>query len=154
MTALWMAAAAWLAFALVGIPVLYVGYGFVMSAIVDRDAGRAAGLQPTIVEKVDAIIAAPFVFLDAMLNLLVMPVVCLDIRLKGWFRIVTFRGLRFPFSDLITARLKIYHADPDEWAYRKKIARLGVKFLDRKDPKGWHVAEPGSAVNPSGPQLG
>jgi hypothetical protein len=133
---------AWLAFAVVGGLVLYVSYGFVMSAIADRTKARAAGVEFGLVEKVDAVIAAPFVLLDGLLNVLVMPVVCRDRRLKGWFRMVTYRGLTFPFFELVTARLIGYHEDPDERTFRKQIAGIGVLFLDRKDPKGWHVARP------------
>ena len=135
---------AWLAFAVIGGLLLYIGYGFVMSAIVDRTKARAAGIENGIVEKVDGVIAVPIVLLDGLYNVLVMPVLCRDRRLKGWFRMVTYRGVTFPFFELLTARLIKYREDPNERQFRKQIAAIGVLFLDRKDPKGWHVARPPS----------
>ena len=138
---IWLAFA-WLAFAVIGGLCLYVGYGFVMSAIRDREKARYAGVNDGIVERIDGLIAVPCVVLDGLLNMLVMPIVCLDLRLKGWFRMVTYRDTTFPFPDLITSRLIGYHDNPDAWRYHKWLAKIGVKFLDRKDPKGWHVARP------------
>jgi len=140
-------ALAWLAFAVIGGLALYVAYGFVMSAIVDRKRARAAGVEFGIVERIDGVIAVPAVLLDGLINVLVLPIVCLDFRLKGWFKIVTYRGMTFPFFDLVTARLQGYHDDPKAWRYHKWIAKIGVQFLDRKDPKGWHVAKPSRATS-------
>ena len=91
----------WLVFPLVGFPALYVGYGFVMSAIVDRQKSRDAGIEVGIVERVDGAIAIPLVLLDAFLNMLWMPIFCWDFRLKGWFRKINFKGLSLAFPDLI-----------------------------------------------------
>ena len=106
------------------------------------NSAHEGGVEGGIVERVDGVFAVFAVLLDALYNMIVMPVICLDWRLKGWFRLVTFKGMTFPFPDLITARLMGYYENSKECSYRKRIAAIGVLFLDRKDPKGWHVAKP------------
>lgn len=119
-----MALAAWLLLAVPGALVMYVGYGFAMSAKRARD--DAVNPSPKHVVVVDSLIAFPFIVLDALLNLIVMPVICLDFRPgRAW--------------DLITGRLCKYNADPQEWAYRRWIADLVAAFLDAKDPSGDHI---------------
>ena len=121
-SALILAAQIWLAFALIGIPVLYVGYGFVMSAKRANDLK----LSQKKVVVVDACIAVPFVVLDVLLNVFVFSVLSLDFR------------PRYTFTT-ITHRLSLYSADPNERLFRKGLADLAAAFLDGKDPSGDHV---------------
>lgn len=126
---------AWLSLAVIGIPVLYVGYGFVMSAIRARDSGNS----PPHVVKVDSVIATAFTLLDGVLNVLVFPVLCLDFRLSMMFRMTTVKGFSFPWMELITERLSRYNENPTERLYRRAVAQIFSPFLDAKDPKGWHI---------------
>ncbi|MFN5348812.1 MAG: hypothetical protein ACK5A0_04645 [Polaromonas sp.] len=116
-------------------PVLYVGYGFVMSAVRDRDAG----VSPRYVAVVDGVIAIPLVLLDGAYNALWLPFVCLDPRPHYAFRLVRFKGVMIPFFELATERLSRYNEQPSAWAWHKFIARKVAPFIDRKDPKGWHI---------------
>ena len=129
--------AVWLAFAVFGALALYIGYGFAMSAIAARDKKVNPSL-PYVV-KFDVILAAPIVLLDGMYNALALPVLCLDLRPSMAFRMVTFKGVAFPFFELVTERLSRYNEDANEWRYRRWVARHTAQFLDAKDPKGWHV---------------
>jgi len=133
----WLAyiAAAWLVLAVVIPPLLYIGYGFAMAAIRDRD-GK---LSPPYVAVVDGVLAIPVVLLDGVCNFLILPIVCLDFRPTYTFRKVTFKGFTFPFFELVTERLSRYNEDATEWAYRRWVARSVAPFLDAKDPKGWHI---------------
>lgn len=131
---------AWLALAVVGIPVCYIGYGFVTSAIRARDA--EVDPSPAYVVKVDSVISAVFITLDGLLNALVFPVLCLDFRPRMAFRMVTAGGYTFPWLELITERLSRYNEDPTEWPPGRFVARLFAPFLDAKDPKGWHIRKP------------
>lgn len=128
----------WLMLAFVGIPVLYIGYGFVMSAIRARDSGDS----PPHVVKVDSVIATAFTLLDGVLNVLVFPVLCLDFRPSMMFRMTTVKGFSFPLMELITERLSRYNEDPTERPYRRAVARVFAPFLDPKDHKGWHLRQP------------
>lgn len=128
---------AWLLLAVVGIPVLYIGYGFVMSAIRARDA--QVNPSPPHVVKIDAVISGFFVTLDGLLNVLVFSVLCLDPRPSMMFRMVTMFGVTFPWFELITERLSRYSEDPTEWLPGRFVARLFAPFLDAKDTKGWHI---------------
>lgn len=126
---------AWLVLAVVIPPVLYVGYGFAMAAKRANDAG----LSPSHVYRVDAALAVPVVLLDGLCNFLILPVLCLDFRPSYAFRKVTFKGVTFPFFELVTERLSRYNEDAAEWSYRRWVARTVAPFLDAKDPKGWHI---------------
>ena len=128
----------WLTFGIVGTMVLYVGYGFAMSAKRARDAG----LSPKIVVIVDGSVSFVLVILDALLNLLFYSVVCLDFRVKGWLHFIKLFGFDFIAPELITERMRLYYVNPDEWVYRKYISSIFGKFLDAKDPKGWHISDP------------
>ncbi len=112
----------WLAFAVVGILVMYVGYGFAMSGKRARDLG----LSQRVVVIVDVLIALPFVLLDALLNLFVFSIIFLDLRPKALFT-------------LVTGRLIYYNANPNERAWRLWITHLLAAFLNGKDPDGHHV---------------
>lgn len=127
----------WLVLALVGIPVLYMGYGFVTSAMRARDA--KVNPSPDYVVKVDSVISTFFILLDGLLNVLVFPFLCLDFRPSMAFRLVTVKGYTFPWLELVTERLSRYNEDPTEWPPGRFVARLFAPFLDAKDPKGWHV---------------
>lgn len=131
MTAFYM----WLAFATLGALVLYVGYGFVMAAKRANDAG----LSSVVVYCVDAFLALPVVILDGLYNVLVLPVVCLDLRPSYAFKTIEVKGVTVPCFELVTERLSRYNEDKKEWRYRRFIAFQVAKFLDAKDPKGWHI---------------
>lgn len=113
---------AWAISAVVGILVLYVGYGFAMSAKRARDEKRS---QRKVVA-VDVFIAFWFVLLDAYLNLFVFSILCLDFRKKQTLT-------------LVTGRLCQYNANPDERAFRRWYSDVFAAFLDGKDPSGDHV---------------
>ena len=130
---------AWLAGHIILPPALYIGYGFVMAAKRAKDAG----LSLPHVFKTDAILAIPCVLLDGIYNALWLPFVCLDFRPHYAFRMVTFKGVTFPFFELTTERLSRYNEDATQWAYLQWIARVVAPFLDAKDPKGWHVRKQG-----------
>ena len=125
----------WLTFGIVGTAILYVGYGFTMSAI---DADKA-GRTPRHVYWVDALIAWCFILLDGLLNAVFYTFFCLDLRPSYAFRLVTVKGVTFPFFELMTERLSRYNEDPAEWWWRRKVAGFFAPFLDGKDRKGWHL---------------
>lgn len=127
----------WLAFALIGAVLLYIGYGFAMSAQRARD--DKANPSPGYVVKVDVTLAVPIVILDGLYNAFVMPVFCLDLRPRMAFRLITFKGVTFPFFELVTERLSRYNENPNEWLIGRWWAVKLVPFLDQKDPKGWHI---------------
>lgn len=120
----WLVTAAqiWLAFALIGIPVLYVGYGFVMSA---KRASDAKLSQKKVVA-VDFCIALLFYGIDLLLNILVFSVLALDFR------------PRYTFTT-ITNRLSLYNLDENERAFRKGLSDICAAFLDGKDPSLDHI---------------
>jgi uncharacterized membrane protein YvlD (DUF360 family) len=106
----------WLAFAVVGTLVMYVGYGFAMAGKRARDEG----LSQRKVVVVDVCIALFFIILDALLNLFVMPIVFLDFRFKTWFT-------------LVTGRLCYYNTNPAERKWRLAIVGFFAAFLNGKD---------------------
>ena len=132
----------WLVLALVGMPTLYILYGFVMSAIRSRNAGQS----PRVVLLIDGGIAFVGVLLDALLNLLVFPVLCLDLRPSYLFKSVDFRGRRIYVPELVTGRLTRYNLDLSEWSWRRTVASLGGAFLDGKDPSGDHIKGPSAPI--------
>ena len=115
-------ATCWLGLAVVGIVVMYVGYGFAMAGKRARDLGRSQRL----VVVVDVLIALPFVVLDALLNLFVFSVLFLDVRPKALFT-------------LVTGRLCFYNTNPNERAWRLWLTHIFAAFLNGKDPDGNHV---------------
>ena len=125
----------WLAFATFGALVLYVGYGFVMAAKRANDAG----LSSITVYCVDAFLAFPVVILDGLYNDLVLPIVCLDLRPSYAFKTIQVKGVTVPVFELVTEKLSRYSEDKNEWRFRRFIAFQVAKFLDAKDPKGWHI---------------
>ena len=133
---------AWIAFATFGALVLYVGYGFVMSAKRANDAR----LSLPYVYCVDAFLSLPVVILDGLYNVLVLPVICLDFRPSYAFRTVQVKAFTLPFFELVTERLSRYNEDKTEWRYRRFIALHVAHFLDAKDPKGWHVRKASNDV--------
>lgn len=125
----------WLSFGIIGTAVLYVGYGFTMSAIrAEKD-----GLSPRHVYYVDAVIAWFFILLDGLLNAFFYSGFCIDPRPRFAFRTVTVRGVTFPFFELMTERFSRYSEKTDELWWRRKVALFFALFLDGKDPKGWHI---------------
>lgn len=125
----------WVAFAMFGALALYIGYGFVMCAKRANDAG----LSPSHVVRVDSLLALPVVILDGMYNALILPVLCLDFRLNYAFKMLTVKGVTFPFFELVTERFSRYSEDPNEWRWRRWVALTVAPFLNGKDPKGWHI---------------
>lgn len=122
---LWIAhwvAVCWLVLLVVGTPLLYVGYGFAMSAKGARDRGASQA----VVVKVDGAIVLPFMVLDAVLNVLVFSVITLDFR-----RAYTLTYL--------TERLSRYSRDAGERKFRRFIADVFAAFVDGKDPSGDHI---------------
>lgn len=112
----------WFALALIGIPVLYVVYGFVMSAKRARDENKSQRK----VLFVDGTIALFGVLLDFLLNVLVFSVLTLDFRPSTTFT-------------LVTGRLCKYNADLNELKFRRWYAAVFAAFLDGKDPSGDHI---------------
>lgn len=129
---------AWLLLATVGQLVLYIGYGFAMSAVSARNKNASSKVVLTI----DCAIAACFILLDAAIDFFVMPVLCLDLRAKGWLHYIKLWGRDIPVPELVTERMRLYYVDPNEGRYRKWIANQYAKALDGKDPKGWHISDP------------
>lgn len=116
----------WIALALIGIPVLYVGYGFVMSAQMASKKPEGEGRTQRKVLFVDGFIALLFLLLDVILNVLVLSVLTLDFR---WSKTFT----------MITSRLSQYNTNPDELPYRQWYATFFAAFLDGKDYAGKHI---------------
>lgn len=129
---------AWLAFGVIGTAVLYVGYGFSMCA----DLADAQKRTPRHVYVVDMFIATIFILLDGLLNAFFYSLFCLDPRPSYAFRMVTVKGLTFPFFELMTERFSRYNEAPAEWWWRRKVAAFFAPFLDGKDRKGWHIRKP------------
>lgn len=128
----------WLAGHIVIPVVLYIGYCAVMA----MQRAHADGKTPPHVYTIDALLAVPVVLLDGLYNALWLPFACLDFRPGYAFRLVTFKGVTFPFFELVTERLSRYNEQPDAWRWHKFIAQLITPFLDGKDLKGWHVRKP------------
>lgn len=116
------ALACWLAFALLAVPLVYIGYGFAMAAKKARDMG----LSQKNVVIVDGLIVLPFFILDVLVNIIVFPVLCLDLHPRRTFTTVT-------------SRLCQYNENPHTWRLRKFWADVFAAFLDGKDPDGDHV---------------
>jgi hypothetical protein len=129
----------WLALAVIGIPALYIGYGFSMSAL--AASKKKENPSPRWVIKIDSALVAFFTALDALLNVVVFPFLCLDHRLSMMFRTTTKLGITFLVPELITERLSRYNENPNEWEYRRDHARFFAPLLDAKDPKGWHLRQ-------------
>jgi hypothetical protein len=116
------AASCWLAFTIVAVPLVYIGYGFAMAAKKARDLGFS---QRKVVI-VDGLIVLPFFILDVVVNCIVFPVLCLDLHPRRTFTTVT-------------SRLCQYNADPGTWRLRRFWTDFFAAFLDGKDPSGDHV---------------
>lgn len=127
--------ATWLIGHIIIPPLLYIGYGFVMCAKRANDAG----LSPPHVFRVDSLLALPVVILDGLYNAFWLPVLCLDCRLNYAFKMLTVKGVTFPFFELATERFSRYSEDPTECRWRRWVALTTAPFLDSKDPKGWHI---------------
>jgi hypothetical protein len=112
----------WFAFTAVAVPLVYIGYGFAMAAKKARDMGFS---QRKVVI-VDGLIVLPFFILDVLINMLVLPVLCLDLHPRRTFTTVT-------------SRLCQYNADQKTWRLRKFWADFFAAFLDGKDLDGDHV---------------
>lgn len=129
---------AWLAGHIIIPPVLYYGYGFVTAA----QRAEIDGKSPPHVVMVDKALSIPIILLDGAYNALWLSFLCLDPRPHYAFRMVTFKGVTFPFFELATERFSRYNEQPDAWRWHKFIAQTVAPFLDGKDPKGWHVRRP------------
>lgn len=116
------AAYSWLLLTILGIPILYVTYGFVMAAKRARDEK----LSQRKVLIVDGSIAFLGVLLDAILNVVVFPILTLDFR-------------KSTTLTLVTGRLCAYNENPNERKFRRWYADVFAAFLDGKDPSGDHV---------------
>lgn len=112
----------WLLFFLVGTSALYIGFGFAMAALRSKQENKS----PPVVWIIDVIISLFFLLLDVLLNVLVYPVICLDLRPK--YLITT-----------ISHRMSLYNQDVNEAKYRKYIASIFDACLDGKDPSGDHI---------------
>ena len=84
--------AVWLAFAVLGAVLLYIGYGFAMSAVAARD--KKLTPSPAHVVRLDVILVMPIIILDGLYNAVIMPVLCLDLRPSMAFH---------AFDDLVTS---------------------------------------------------
>lgn len=115
--------------------VLYVGYGFVMAA----KRAEKEGLSSPLVIKVDLVLAILATLLDGAYNAFWLPILCLDFRLNYAFKMITYKGVTFPFFEVATERLSRYNEQLDAWVWHKFVARHVKPFLDGKDPKGWHI---------------
>lgn len=115
----------WLSFFIVGTVVLYIGFGFVMSAIRAKEEGKTQ----TVVWVADVALALIFLVLDVLLNIFVYTFICFDWKPKNIFTTISHRMSR-------------YNTDETEWRYRKVIASLFGAALDGKDPKGDHITGP------------
>ncbi|MES2685730.1 MAG: hypothetical protein V4706_02850 [Pseudomonadota bacterium] len=118
-----IAVAAWLTFALIGIPTLYIGYGFAMAAKRARDDKENP--SQAVVVKVDGLIVFPFIVLDVLLNIFVVSVLMLDFRRKHTL-------------NMVTGRFCLYSADPGERAFRRWTTVLLAAFLNGKEKD--HIA--------------
>lgn len=126
--------------------VLYTGFGFVYKAK-EAEALRdeyGVRVQPSIVYKVDAILALFIVLLDALLNMFYV-LLMLDFRLSRLVvpvrRVNSRKILGFDtpafnvwVPQLVTGRLCGYLADADEYRWRKNWACIVAIFLNTKDP--------------------
>lgn len=112
----------WLASFLIGVPVMYVGYGFAMAA----QRAKQEGLSQRKVVFVDTFLTLWIALLDFYLNVVVFSVLCLDFRPRNTFI-------------MITQRLSRYSLDTQERGFRKCIANFTAAFLDGKDPSGDHI---------------
>lgn len=120
------------------IPLAFMLYGGYCAAMAFKRA-KDAGLSDPHVFYTDTVLAIPVVLLDGAYNAFWMPILCFDLKPSNCFRKVTFKGVTFWFFELTTERLSRYNENPKEWKWRKFVARETAKFLDAKDPKGWHV---------------
>lgn len=112
----------WFMFFILGTLVLYIGFGFVMAAIRAREEKKTQ----TGIYILDVAIALCFVVLDVLLNMIVYPIVCLDLRPRYMFT-------------TISHRMTMYNSNPKERLYRKIIAGLFAAALDGKDVAGDHI---------------
>lgn len=115
----------WFLFFTVGTLVLYVGFGFAMCAIRAKKEGKSQN----VIFAIDVVISLVFLALDVVLNIIVYPVICLDLRFKYTFTTISHRMSR-------------YNLDEKEWKYRRFIASLFAAALDGKDPSGDHITGP------------
>lgn len=137
MNYLYAVAAAWLALTIIGIPTLYIGYGFVMCA----KRAHEAGLSPGWVVKVDTAIAVPFVLLDALLNLFSFSVLMLDFSAASMVKQVEIRGRKYWVPNLVTGRLNGYLRNRSERKFRRDTAYTFADLLNAKDPSGRHLSD-------------
>lgn len=128
----------WAAFGLVAFPVLYVGYGFVRSAVAGRD--NKLSPSPPLVLKVDLFFSAFFVLLDGVLNITHMTVFCIDFWPQRAFKRYKIKGITIIAPELITERCNVYSLDDKQFKFRKYIADVFAGWTASKEPRGWHVA--------------
>ena len=127
----------WLwSFIVVPVP-LYIWYGSVMSSVRARDL--KVNPSPPWVAKLDLALAIPAVLLDGYYNAFCLPFLCVDPRPRMAFKMLTYRGVTFPFFELMTERLSRYSEGKNEWVIGRMWARVITPLLDAKDPKGWHI---------------
>ena len=111
--------AAWTLWALLSLYALWIFFAAVMCLKTVRDKG----LMNTQIK----VLGVPVLFvgyvLDAVLNVLVMTVICLEL----------------PRETTISARLKRYNRDPRTWWWRRKVAAVFEPILDPLDPSGDHI---------------
>ena len=138
MTTFLIILAAWLAMGLFLSLAVYVGYGFVMSAVYARD--RKDNPSPPRVVMLDSIIALPCVLADGLLNIGWGWAVFADPDPRNMFKRIKFKGITLIVPELITGRCSKYGLDTNERKFRRVIAGFIGHFLMSKDPKGFHFA--------------
>ena len=134
----------WLAGHVIIPPLLYIGYGFVMCAqfVAPLKDGEPEDRprSPPHVYKVDFVLAMGITLLDGLYNAFWLPALCVDPRPHYAFRLVTVKGVTFPFFELVTERFSRYNEQPKARGWHKLIARIVAPFLNAKDlRKGWHI---------------
>lgn len=117
--------AGWFALFIFGTLILYIGFGFVMSALNAKQKGKSQ----EVIYYIDAVISIGFALLDILLNIVVYSFVCLDFRPKYVFTTLSFR-------------LSYYNVDEKERQFRRVISGLFGAALDGKDPSEDHITGP------------
>jgi hypothetical protein len=122
-TAHWQfALGAYVVFAVFGHIALWILYLAVMNLKRARDTYPTALDNPVIRVLGTATLVVGYV-LDFLLNVLVHTVLCLEL----------------PKETTISARLKRYNEDQNEWVWRRAVAAWFAPLLDPFDPSGNHI---------------
>ena len=90
---------AFLLFGLVGFPVLFLGYIFVMGAL----GGKKRGM-PRLMVVICTVLAFPFIVLDGLLNMTWGALLTGDFRLRNAFKLIRLKGVPLIVPELLTER--------------------------------------------------